>query len=82
MFAGGEFYKDARWLKDEPTIDTEGMTFLNGGKACLIVISAYLRTQGIDNILLPAYPVPNHRGHAGTLRFGLRVLWRACGSDD
>ena len=58
MFAGGEFYKDARWLKDEPTIDTEGMTFLNGGKACLIVISAYLRTQGIDNILLPAYLCP------------------------
>jgi hypothetical protein len=58
MFVGGEFYKDARWLKDKPTINTEGMTFLNGGKACLIVISAYLRAQGIDNILLPAYLCP------------------------
>ena len=58
MFVGGEFYNDARWLKDKPTISTDSMTFLNGGKACLIVISAYLRAQGITKILLPAYLCP------------------------
>ncbi len=59
MFVGGEFYTDARWSLDKPALSTEKMTFLNGGKACLIVIADYLRAQGIDSILLPAYLCPD-----------------------
>ncbi|PKN88438.1 MAG: hypothetical protein CVU46_00705 [Chloroflexi bacterium HGW-Chloroflexi-8] len=58
MFVGGEFYNDSRWVLDKPTISTEKMTFLNGGKACLIVISAYLLDHGISKILLPTYLCP------------------------
>ena len=58
MFVGGEFYYDPAWRVDNPVIATGDMTFLNGGKACLLVISDYLRDQGIDRILLPTYLCP------------------------
>lgn len=58
MWVGGEFYYDDRWQLDEPVLYTAGMTFLNGGKACLIVIAAYLHSQGVERILLPAYLCP------------------------
>lgn len=58
MWVGGEFYYDDRWQVDTSAINTMGMTFLNGGKACLIVIADYLRSQEIDRILLPAYLCP------------------------
>ena len=58
MWVGGEFYYDERWQVGAPVIDTGEMTFLNGGKACLIVIARYLHRQGIDSILLPAYLCP------------------------
>lgn len=58
MFVGGEFYNDTRWFSDRPMISTSTMTFLNGGKACLIVISEYLIDHGIRKILLPSYLCP------------------------
>ena len=58
MWVGGEFYYDDRWLLAEPALNTDGMVFLNGGKACLIVIAGYLRSRGIDRVLLPAYLCP------------------------
>lgn len=58
MFVGGEFYYDGWGRITQPVIDTRGMTFLNGGKACLIVISDYLLSRGIDRILLPSYLCP------------------------
>ena len=58
MFVGGEFYNDNRWLLEKPTISTLNMTFLNGGKACLIVIAAYLLDHGINKLLLPSYLCP------------------------
>jgi dTDP-4-amino-4,6-dideoxygalactose transaminase len=59
MFVGGEFYVDERWLLDEPAIDTSGSLFLNGGKACLMVIGDYLVSEGIHEILLPSYLCPS-----------------------
>ena len=59
MFVGGEFYDDPRWQLDRPTISTKDMTFLNGGKACLIVIGDYLLDHGINKILLPSYLCPS-----------------------
>ncbi len=58
MFVGGEFYYDTFWLLDRPTLSTENMIFLNGGKACLIVISDYLLDHGVKKILLPSYLCP------------------------
>jgi len=58
MFVGGEFFYDNQWQINQPVISTERMTFLNGGKACLIVICESLRDRGIDRILLPAYICP------------------------
>ncbi|MBN2677191.1 MAG: hypothetical protein JXR32_03890 [Anaerolineaceae bacterium] len=58
MFVGGEFYDDGYWLRKRPTLSTGNMTFLNGGKACLIVISEYLLDHGIQRILLPSYLCP------------------------
>ena len=58
MFVGGEFYYDEEFQVEKPGISTDRMTFLNGGKACLIVICDYLRDHGIDRILLPAYLCP------------------------
>ncbi|MGA9398373.1 MAG: hypothetical protein WBV22_08965 [Anaerolineaceae bacterium] len=58
MFVGGEFYYDTRWLEDKPTISTSAMTFLNGGKACLVVICDYLLDHGVKKILLPSYLCP------------------------
>lgn len=58
MFVGGEFYYDGWGKITQPVIDTRGMTFLNGGKACLIVISDYLLSRGIKRILLPSYLCP------------------------
>ena len=68
MFVGGEFYNDPVWLVDKPTLSTQGMTFLNGGKACLMVISEVLLSRGIQHILLPAYLCPtivNTLAHCG-----------------
>ena len=59
MIVGGEFYEDERWLVDEPVLSTSGMHFLNGGKACLIVIAGYLREHGVDSVLLPSYLCPS-----------------------
>lgn len=59
MFVGGEFYDDPRWQAAAPTFSTDGMVFLNGGKACLTVISDYLLDHGIRRILLPAYLCPS-----------------------
>jgi hypothetical protein len=58
MFVGGEFYYDERWISETPTISTEGMVFLNGGKACLVLISDYLKDHGTGKILLPSYLCP------------------------
>jgi hypothetical protein len=58
MFVGGEFYYDTRWLIDKPTVSTENMTFLNGGKACLVLIGEYLLDHGIQQILMPTYLCP------------------------
>jgi hypothetical protein len=59
MIVGGEFYSDPAWLRDAPSLDSQQMVFLNGGKACLIVISDYLREHGIHKVLLPAYLCPS-----------------------
>ena len=59
MFVGGEFYADERWRLDKPAIDASGSLFLNGGKACLMVIGEYLVTQGIREVLLPTYLCPS-----------------------
>ena len=59
MFVGGEFYYDRQWLTGQQTVDTSGKIFLNGGRACLTVIADYLRSQGINEILLPAYLCPS-----------------------
>jgi|WetSurSiteA1Bulk_404760.scaffolds.fasta_scaffold18459_2 dTDP-4-amino-4,6-dideoxygalactose transaminase len=58
MFVGGEFYSDIYWLRDKPTFLTDKMAFLNGGKACLIVISEYLLDHGVKKMLLPSYLCP------------------------
>jgi dTDP-4-amino-4,6-dideoxygalactose transaminase len=59
MVVGGEFYYDGRWTLDTPIVETRELSFLNGGKACLIVICKYLLAQGIDTLLLPAYLCPS-----------------------
>ncbi len=59
MLVGGEFYADSFWLRDQPTISTGGLTFLNGGKACLLVIGAALLDHGVKKILLPSYLCPS-----------------------
>lgn len=59
MFVGGEFYYDDRWISDTPTISTEKMVFLNGGVACLTVISDFLLDHGIRKIVLPSYLCPS-----------------------
>lgn len=59
LFVGGEFYDDPGWQKDKPTLSKENAYFLNGGRACLAVISDYLLDQGIHRILLPAYLCPS-----------------------
>jgi dTDP-4-amino-4,6-dideoxygalactose transaminase len=59
MFVGGEFYEDSFWLRDKPTVSTDSQTFLNGGKACLLVIGAALLDHGIHKILLPSYLCPS-----------------------
>ncbi len=59
MFVGGEFYYDGEWTAQTSTLSTGGMVFLNGGKACLLVIADYLRDHGVGKILLPAYLCPS-----------------------
>jgi hypothetical protein len=68
MFVGGEFYYEDKWLSSAPTITTDGMYFLAGGQACLMVIGGYLRAQGIERVLLPSYLCPSiltALGHCG-----------------
>jgi dTDP-4-amino-4,6-dideoxygalactose transaminase len=59
MFVGGEFYYDQAWLGTSPAIPRENMVFLNGGRACLTVISDFLLDHGIGKVLLPAYLCPS-----------------------
>lgn len=59
MFVGGEFYEDAAWVSDTPAPPIVGAIFLNGGRACLNVISDYLCANKIQKILLPAYLCPS-----------------------
>jgi dTDP-4-amino-4,6-dideoxygalactose transaminase len=59
MFVGGEFYYDPAWMGDTPSISTENMYFLNGGAACLTVISDFLLDHGISKVLLPSYLCPS-----------------------
>lgn len=59
MFVGGEFSYDGRWMTDQPSLDTGGMYFLNGGQACLRVIGESLRGKGCKRMLLPAYLCPS-----------------------
>jgi hypothetical protein len=59
MFVGGEFYYDGCWLLDKPVISAASMHFLNGGRACLQIISDYLVGQGIERIILPSYLCPS-----------------------
>lgn len=59
MFVGGEFYYDPAWLGDTPSISTENMYFLHGGRACLTAISDFLLDHGIDRVLLPSYLCPS-----------------------
>lgn len=59
MFAGGEFYYDDFWVLDKPGIQTDGMLFLNGGRACLTIICDYLLDHGVEKILLPSYLCPS-----------------------
>ena len=58
MFVGGEFYYDTGWVLESAALSTDNMTFLNGGKACLIIISEYLHAQDIKKVLLPSYLCP------------------------
>lgn len=58
MFVGGEFFYGTYWLQDKPTLSSENMVFLNGGKACLIVIGEYLLDHAVKKILLPSYLCP------------------------
>lgn len=59
LFVGGEFYDDPGWLLDKPALSNKNAHFLNGGRACLAVISDFLLDQGIHRILLPAYLCPS-----------------------
>jgi hypothetical protein len=59
MFVGGEFYYDQAWLRDTPANPRENMYFLNGGAACLTVISDFLLDHGIGKVLLPSYLCPS-----------------------
>jgi selenocysteine lyase/cysteine desulfurase len=58
LFVGGEFYYDGCWITQTHTSLFDGMHFLNGGQACLKVISDLLLAQGITTVLLPAYLCP------------------------
>lgn len=58
MFVGGEFYDDTAWVTDTPAPPCEDAIFLNGGRACLSVISDYLCANKLFKILLPAYLCP------------------------
>jgi len=59
MFVGGEFYEDDRWDTSTPTLSMTESTFLNGGRACLGVISDYLYANNITRVLLPSYLCPS-----------------------
>lgn len=59
MLVGGEFYEDSFWLRNKSTLSTDGLSFLNGGKACLLVIGSALLDHGIKKILLPSYLCPS-----------------------
>ncbi len=59
FFVGGEFYDDPGWLLEKPALSKENAYFLNGGRACLAVISDYLLDHDICQILLPSYLCPS-----------------------
>lgn len=59
MFVGGEFYDDSIWITGSPSPPVEGVYFLNGGRACLSVISQYLYSVGVRRMLLPSYLCPS-----------------------
>ncbi|GAP40194.1 PLP-dependent aminotransferase family protein [Flexilinea flocculi] len=58
MVIGGEFFYDDRWNTTNRSVLPKDMLFLNGGKACLIVISRFLINHGINRVLLPSYLCP------------------------
>lgn len=58
MFVGGEFYDDSAWVTNTPAPPCEDAIFLNGGRACLSVISDYLCINKLNKILLPVYLCP------------------------
>ncbi len=58
MIIGGEFFYDDRWYTASSPVARKDLIFLNGGKACLIVISRYLLDHGVNRILLPSYLCP------------------------
>jgi hypothetical protein len=61
MFVGGEFYTEQAWLGNPSTHLTpdHNRYFLNGGRACLTVISDFLLDHGMNKVLLPAYLCPS-----------------------
>ena len=59
MFVGGEFYEDSAWVTATPAPPIANAVFLNGGRACLNVISRYLRANNLRRILLPSYLCPS-----------------------
>jgi hypothetical protein len=59
MFVGGEFYEDGRWITQTPVLSTDGMYYLNGGRACLMIVVKWLCANKIDHILLPSYLCPS-----------------------
>jgi len=58
LFVGGEFYYDDRFTLDQPVTPQEDALFLNGGKACLMLICDFLRDHGTRHLLLPDYLCP------------------------
>ncbi len=58
MYVGGEFFQDGRCITDHVTPAPAQAYFLNGGRACLRLISVSLLSQGIRTILLPSYLCP------------------------
>ncbi len=59
LFVGGEFYEDDRWTTSITSQFIQNAKFLNGGQACLRVISRYLHANNIMRVLLPSYLCPS-----------------------
>ena len=55
FFVGGEFWADSHYQTGKVSIPAESMTFLNGGEAAIRLICDYMVSQGVREILMPAY---------------------------